>query len=385
VGAAPLRLARSFHGAQRFGAACARLYLSGRHGEPAQSLHGSVSRNPRAFGLLAALLVPMLMSAGCGREDGPGTRDERGPKIVKIDGSSTVFPIAEAVSEEFQLAQRGKTRVTVGLSGTGGGFKKLCRGDTDIANASRPILAEEMEACRATGIKYMELPIAFDAITVVVNPQNDWVHTLTLEDLKKVWEPAAQGSIMRWNQVRPEWPDTPLMLFGPGADSGTFDYFTEAVVGKAKSSRGDYTASEDDNVLVQGVEHNKNALGYFGFAYYVSHQQRMRATPIERGDGTAVAPSLDTVTDGSYQPLSRPLFIYVSDRAAQRPEVRELIEFYLTEGPALAAEVGFVPLPAEASQTALRYFREGRVGTVFGGVPEVGVTIEELLEREAKL
>lgn len=305
--------------------------------------------------------------------------------MIRIDGSSTVFPIAEAVAEEFQAEQRGAIRVTVGLSGTGGGFKKLCRGDIDISNASRPILAEEMELCRKAGINFIELPVAFDAITVVVNPGNNWVKSLTLAELKKMWEPAAQGQLTRWNQVRPEWPDAPLMLFGPGADSGTFDYFTEAVTGKAKSSRGDYTASEDDNVLVQGVEHNKNALGYFGFAYYISHKDQMRAVPIEKADGTQILPSTAAVTDGTYQPLSRPLFIYISDKAAQREDVRKFIEFYLTEGPELAAQVGFVPLPEQAAQLALQHFTTGRMGTVFGGVPEVGVTIEDLLKREAKL
>jgi phosphate transport system substrate-binding protein len=239
--------------------------------------------------------------------------------------------------------------------------------------------------CRTAGISFIELPVAFDAITVVVNPSNDWVKSVTIAELKKMWEPSAQGQLTRWNQVRPEWPDAPLMLFGPGADSGTFDYFTEAVTGKAKSSRGDYTASEDDNVLVQGVEHNKNALGYFGFAYYASHKDRMRAVPIEKDDGTQVLPSNASVIDGTYQPLSRPLFIYVSDKSAQRPEVRKLIEFYLTEGPELAAQVGFVALPEQAAQSALQNFKDGRLGTVFGGVPEVGVTIEDLLKREAKL
>jgi phosphate transport system substrate-binding protein len=329
--------------------------------------------------------IALLQACGGGKDSSSQAKRSDESAVIRIDGSSTVFPIAEAVSEEFQAEERGRVRVTVGLSGTGGGFKKLCRGDTDVANASRPILAEEMEACRAAGVEYIELPIAFDAITVVVNPANDWVKSLSITDLKKIWEPAAQGVITRWNQVRPEWPDAPLMLFGPGADSGTFDYFTEAVVGKAKSSRGDYTASEDDNVLVQGVEHNKNALGYFGFAYYVSHKERMRAAGIETEGGGAVTPSIATVTDGSYRPLSRPLFIYVSAASVKRPEVRRFIEFYITQGPALAAEVGFVPLPQEASQIALKHFSEGRVGTVFGGHPEVGVTIEELLQREAKL
>jgi phosphate transport system substrate-binding protein len=335
----------------------------------------------------AVVLIPLAaLLTGCGGSKEPGTPPTGAEApVIRIDGSSTVFPVAEAVAEEFQLDQRGRVRVTVGLSGTGGGFKKLCRGDADISNASRPILKEEMDSCRAAGIGFIELPIAFDAITVVVHPQNDWAKTLTVADLKKIWEPAAQATIMRWTQVRPEWPDAPLMLFGPGADSGTFDYFTEAIVGKAKSSRGDFAASEDDNVLVQGVENNKVSLGYFGFAYYVSHQERMRAVPIVNSKGTAILPSIASVTDGSYEPLSRPLFVYVSATAAQRPEVRKFIEFYMTEGPPLAAEVGFVPLPERASQLALKHFRDGRLGSVFGGIPEVGVTIEELLEREAKL
>ena len=219
----------------------------------------------------------------------------------------------------------------------------------------------------------------------MVHPQNNWVKRLSVADLKKMWEPAAQATVLRWSQVRQHWPDAPLMLFGPGADSGTFDYFTEAIVGEAKSSRGDFTASEDDNVLVQGVENNKNALGYFGLAYYVSHQDRMRAVPIVNGEGAAVLPSIATVTDGSYEPLSRPLFIYVSTRAAERPEVRQFVEFYMIKGPRLAAEAGFVPLPERASQLALTHFKDGRVGSVFGGVPEVGVTLEELLKRDAKL
>jgi phosphate transport system substrate-binding protein len=338
--------------------------------------------NPRPLILLA--LVASL--AACGSKDSSQAQKAgRNATVIHIDGSSTVFPIAEAVAEEFQVGERSATRVTVGLSGSGGGFKKLCRGDIDISNASRPILREEMDACAAAGIKYIELPIAFDAITIVVNPKNTWVQTLTIADLKKMWEPAAQATVLRWNQVRPEWPDAPLMLFGPGADSGTFDYFTEAIVGKAKSSRGDYTASEDDNVLVQGVENNLNALGYFGFAYYAGHKERMRAIAIQKEDGTAVLPSVAGVTDGSYQPLSRPLFIYVSEAASKRPEVRKFVEFYLSEGPELATQVGFVPLPGEASQLALKHFQDGRLGSVFGGVPEVGVTIAELLEREAKL
>jgi phosphate transport system substrate-binding protein len=305
--------------------------------------------------------------------------------VIKIDGSSTVFPIAEAVAEEFQIAKRGKVRVTVGIAGTGGGFKRFCRGETDISNASRPILKEEMETCRAAGIKYMEIPVAFDALTVVINPSNTFVKSLTVADLKKMWEPAAQGRVTKWNQVRSEWPAENLMLFGPGADSGTFDYFTEAVNGKAKASRGDFTASEDDNVLVQGVESNKSAFGYFGYAYYAAHKDRLKAVPVVNKKGEAVAPSLEAVVAGTYEPMSRPLFIYVRDTAAARAEVQDFIRFYLTDGANLVKEVGYVPLPAQAYKLALEHFTSRKLGTVFGGTPEVGVTIENLLAREGKL
>ena len=305
--------------------------------------------------------------------------------MIKIDGSSTVFPIAEAVAEEFQISKRGKVRVTVGIAGTGGGFKRFCRGETDVSNASRPILKEEMESCRKAGVKYLELPVAYDALTVVVNPKNTWVKSLTVADLKKMWEPSAQGRVTRWNQIRPEWPNEPLVLFGPGADSGTFDYFTEAVNGKSKASRGDFAASEDDNVIVQGVESNKNALGYFGYAYYNANKDRIRAVPVVNKAGKEVMPSIGAVNDGSYEPLSRPLFIYVSEAASQRPEVRAFINFYLSDGAELAKEVGYVPLPSEAYRMAREHFAAKKLGTVFGGVPEVGATISDLLAREGKL
>jgi len=305
---------------------------------------------------------------------------------IKIDGSSTVFPISEAFAEEFQISKRGKVRVTVGMSGTGGGFKKFCRGETDMSNASRPILAEEMELCRKNGVKYIELPVAFDALTVVINPKNDWVkgNAMTVADLRKMWEPAAQGRINLWKQVRAEWPAEKLMLFGPGADSGTFDYFTEAVMGKAKSSRGDFTASEDDNTLVSGVVNNKSALGYFGFAYYVAHKDKLRAVAIDGGNGP-VLPSIENVVNGTYTPLSRPLFVYVRDTSATRPEVREFVQFMMKQGAALVGEVGYVPLPQKAYDLAWQHFNNNRVGTVFGGHNQVGITIEQLLAMEAKL
>jgi phosphate transport system substrate-binding protein len=307
-------------------------------------------------------------------------------QTVKIDGSSTVYPISEAVAEEFQKAKKGKIKVTVGISGTGGGFKKFCRGETDISDASRPILAKEMQACAEAGIKYVELPVAYDALTVVVNPKNTWIKEFKVEELKKMWEPTAQGKVTNWNQVNPAWPDRSLKLFGPGADSGTFDYFTDAINGKEKASRGDFTASEDDNVLVQGVARDIGAIGYFGLAYYVENKDKLKAVPIvNKGSTKAVMPSLETVMDGTYQPLARPIFIYVSDKAMNRPEVKEFVEFYLTHGAKLSKEVGYVPLGAQHYELAMKNFKANKLGTGFGGKAEVGVKLDDLLRREAKL
>jgi len=307
-------------------------------------------------------------------------------QIVKVDGSSTVFPITEAVAEDFQKAKKNLVKVTVGISGTGGGFKKFCRGETDVSDASRPILKKEMEDCRAAGVEYIELPVAFDALTVVINPKNTFLRSITVDELKKMWEPAAQGKVMKWSQVNPAWPDAPLKLFGAGADSGTFDYFTEAVVGKSKSSRGDFTASEDDNVLVQGVARDPNALGFFGFAYYVENKDKLKAVPIvEKPGKPAVEPSMESVLKGTYQPLARPIFIYVSVKSLGKPEVREFVEYYMKHGAKLSREVKYVPLPDVAYTTGWTHVTQMKKGTVFGGVAEVGVTIEELLKREGKL
>lgn len=303
---------------------------------------------------------------------------------IKIDGSSTVYPITEAVAEEFQTSKAGKVRVTVGISGTGGGFKKFCRGETDISNASRPIQKKEMDGCYIEGgVKFVELPIAYDALTVVVNPANTWATTMTVADLKKIWAPESQGQIMKWNQVRPEWPDAPIKLYGAGSDSGTFDYFTEAIVGKSKSSRGDYTASEDDNVLVQGVANDKNALGYFGYAYYAENQGKVKAVSIDGGKG-AVAPSPQTVENGTYAPLSRPIFIYVSAKSLEKPEVKEFAEFYLQNAPKLVPQVKYIPLPAQAYTLAAENLKNKKLGTVFEGHSEIGLKIDELLKKEAK-
>ena len=307
-------------------------------------------------------------------------------QIVKVDGSSTVFPITEAVAEEFQKAKKQSIKVTVGISGTGGGFKKFCRGEIDISDASRPILKSEMEDCKKAGIEYIELPVAFDALTVVVNPKNSFIKSMTVDELKKMWEPAAQGKVMKWNQVNPAWPDAPLKLFGAGADSGTFDYFTEAIVGKSKSSRGDFTASEDDNVLVQGVSRDVNAIGYFGFAYYVENKDKLKSVPIiEKAGKPAVEPSMENVIKGTYQPLARPIFIYVSTKSLAKPEVKEFVEYYMKHGEKLSREVKYVPLPTSAYAVAWDHVVKMKKGTKFGGVAEVGITIEELLKREGKL
>ena len=307
-------------------------------------------------------------------------------QVVKIDGSSTVYPITEGVAEDFQKMKKNAIKVTVGISGTGGGFKKFCRGETDVQNASRPIQDKEMIDCRAAGVEYIELPVAFDALTVVMNPKNTFLKAITVEELKKIWEPAAQGKILRWNQVNPAWPDAPIKLFGAGSDSGTFDYFTEAINGKSKASRGDFTASEDDNVLVQGVAQDVNAIGYFGYAYYAENQNRLKAVPIiEKPGKPAVGPSEASVLDGSYQPLSRPIFIYVSAKSLAKPEVREFAEYYMKSAAKIAKEVKYVPLPAQAYTIGLDHLAKGKRGTVFGGRNEVGVRIDDLLAREAKL
>ena len=328
------------------------------------------------FAKLIALVAALAGTGAAFAQQGP---------IVKIDGSSTVYPITEAVAEEYQKLKKNSVKVTVGISGTGGGFKKFCRGEIDISNASRPILTKEMEDCRAAGIKYVELPVAFDALTVVTHPNNKFLTQITVEELKKIWEPAAQGKITRWNQVNPAWPDAPMKLFGAGSDSGTFDYFTEAIVGKAKSSRGDYTASEDDNVLVQGVSRDVNSMGYFGYAYYAENSKKIKSIPIiEKAGKPAVAPSMESVINGSYQPLARPIFIYVNAKSIDKPEIKEFVEYYLKSSVKLIREVKYVPLTDGDYKHALENFTKKKTGTAFGGVAEVGVKVSDLLRRDPK-
>ena len=303
-------------------------------------------------------------------------------QTVKVDGSSTVYPITEGIAEDYQKST--KVKVTVGISGTGGGFKKFCRNEIDVQNASRPILAKEIDDCKKEGVTFYELPIAFDALTVVINPRNDFVKQLTVEELRKMWEPSAQGKIISWNQINPNFPNRPLKLFGAGSDSGTFDYFTEAVTGKSKASRGDYTASEDDNVLVQGVAADVGALGYFGYAYYAENTKRIKSVPIVNKAGQPISPTEASVMNGTYNPLSRPIFIYVNAKSMEKPEVKKFVEYYMRNAAAVAQEVKYVPLPASVYHANLKHIENKRVGTVFGGHNEVGMTIEELSKREVK-
>lgn len=302
---------------------------------------------------------------------------------IKIDGSSTVYPITSAIAKNYQTANPN-SKVESGFSGTTGGFRKFCTKEVDIANASRPINAQEMQTCNQAGVRFIELPVAFDALTIVVHPQNNWVKDITVAELKKIWEPAAEGKITKWNQVRPGWPDRPLKLFAPGKDSGTFDYFTEAVVGKVDASRNDYVASEDDDELVRGVSQDPNALGYFGLAYYEENEGKLKAVPVNSGKG-AIAPSRKTVEASQYQPLARPLFIYVNAKSAQdNPAVRDFVKFYIKNAPKVVKTVGYVPLPEEGYRLAEVHFNRAKVGTVFDGKAQLELTLAELLRKQAK-
>jgi phosphate transport system substrate-binding protein len=335
--------------------------------------------------VVTPLLCAVIACGGSGNQAQPGTTGAAATEI-KIDGSSTVFPISEAVAEEFQKANQGN-RVTVGISGTGGGFQRFCRGETDISDASRPISKAEIDACSASGLNFIELPVAYDGIAIVVNPKATWINDITVDELRTLWEPGAQGKVLRWNQVRPGWPDREIHLFGAGVDSGTYDYFTEAINGKAKASRGDFTSSEDDNVLVQGVSGDDGALGFIPFAYFGENQGKLKLVPVDdkkadNGSG-AVAPSLETIRTGSYQPLSRPLFIYVSEKALARPEIQKFVDYYLSDGPKLAEEVGYVELGDQVYQLVRKHFADRKMGTAFAeSGSQVGMTIEQLLLRE---
>ena len=333
-------------------------------------------------GVIGVLVVGLFLLGVVGCGDG---KPRDGAKTISVDGSSTVFPITEAAASEFQAEK--KVKVTVGISGTGGGFKKFVRGETDVQDASRPILKEEMDEAKKNGIEYLELPIAFDAITIVVHKDNDWCKDISIDELKKMWSKDSQGKITKWSEIREGWPQEKFVLYGPGTDSGTFDYFTEAVNGKAKHCTTDFTPSEDDNVLVRGVAGNKYALAYFGYSYYPPNKDKLNAVAISWSKNKTkdpVLPSKDSILDGTYTPLSRPLFLYVNKKALDKPEVKEFVSFYLKNAARLSEKVKYVALPDEAYDVVKKRFEDVKTGTAFAGVPEVGMPIGDILKKEPK-
>lgn len=334
-------------------------------------------------------LVLMTVLAGCSAPSEPAAQSTgenqaaSGASAIAIDGSSTVYPLTDEVVKELQFEQgEDAPAISVDFSGTGGGFRKFCASETDINNASRPILKEEMEACKANGVEYIEIPVAFDALTVVVNPENDWADDITVEELKLIWEPGAEGKITQWNQIRADWPEEPLNLHGADLDSGTYDYFTEAIVGESEASRSDYTAQSDDDLIVRAVRQDPNALGYFGYAYFVDNRPQLKALAIAN-EGAPIEPSDETVRSGEYQPLTRPLFIYVNAGTLEtNPTLQAFVEYYLSNARFLAEVVGYTPLPNEAYNLASEHVAEKRIGTVFGGEAPTDLTIEQLVQAE---
>ena len=303
--------------------------------------------------------------------------------FIKIDGSSTVFPISYEAAQRYQRDVTDAPAIAVTFSGTGSGFEKFCAGETDINNASRPITADEMQVCKENGIAYTELPIALDAITVVVNPENTWAEDITVEELKTIWQPAAEGQITNWNQVRSSWPDRPLTLYGPGEESGTFDYFTEVIDDAAGASRTDYTQSEDDSVLVEAVSEDPNALGYFGLGYYAANWNRLKSLAVDNGQ-QASQPTVDAIKNSGYQPLTRPLFIYVDTEALQaKPELQSFVQYYLKGVQNWVPFVGYVPLERETYRLVSERLEQQVVGTVYGGTLDSELSVEEMLQKES--
>ncbi|MSO19035.1 MAG: PstS family phosphate ABC transporter substrate-binding protein [Acidobacteria bacterium] len=329
---------------------------------------------------LGFLVLAMVMVMGCSRPSEPTTEAPVASQLtgaVLIDGSSTVYPITEAVAEEFQKLYP-QVRVTVGIAGTGGGFKRFLAGETDINDASRPVLTEEVETAVKNGLQFVELPIAYDGLSILVNSKNDFVSTLSVAELKKMWEPGSK--VKRWSDVRPTWPAREIHFFGAGTDSGTFDYFTEAINGKAKAIRGDFSASEDDNVLVQGIAGDVDAIGFFGFAYYAANRDKLKLVAVDNGAGP-ILPSPETIRDGSYAPLSRPVFIYVAAKAEARPEVKAFVDFYLAQGGPLATEVGYIQLPDTIGGLVKQRWASKVAGSVFHGHAKEGqLNLEALLQ-----
>ena len=317
--------------------------------------------------------------AGCGSRG-----SDLPTQPIRIDGSSTVYPLTTTVAEEFQKA-RQNTDVEVRFSGTGAGFDRFCKGETDIQDASRPIASNEMAACQAAGIGYVELPVAHDGLTVIVHPSNSWVETITTAELKTLWNPKAQGTIQRWSQVRSGWPDRPVSLFGPGPRSGTFDFFTLMIVGRERDSRSDFTASENDEVIVKGVASDPQALGYVGYVYFERHRDILRAVPVDdldEGIGPgAVEPSPDTVCCGLIRPLSRPLFIYVNTKRLDRPEVKAFVDFYTKNSEALARQAGSIPLNPRLNDLVQERAMKRIEGSLYQAPGAAERTLDELLNQ----
>lgn len=337
-------------------------------------------------GRVLLVLMATLMLSACSGIVSPPPGDESLSHLsgrLIIDGSSTVFPVAQAMAEEFGY-KATNVQIPVGISGTGGGFTKFCSGESDITNASRPIKPIEEEHCAETETSFIEVPVAWDGLSVLVNPENDWTDCLTVAQLRRIWEPAAERVVVRWSDVDPAFPDLPLTLYGPGTDSGTFEYFTQVITGEAGFSRGDFTGSEDDNILIQGVAGDRSAMGFFGFAYYVENRERLKLLAVDNGDG-CVLPSDETIADGTYQPLSRPIFMYVDGSTAQRTETREFFRFMLEEGEPIVADVGYIPFGAEVNKIFLERVLNGRTGSVFSDrESSAGVGVEDLLFPEER-
>lgn len=350
----------------------------------------NTSRKAFIGGVLTILIAPQLV--GCAGNAGDASNSAAGNNAatstggsapntqltgtVKGDGSSTVFPITEAIAEEFGK-QNPNVKVTVGVSGTGGGFKKFIAGDTELQNASRQIEAKELKGMADKKREFIELPIAYDGLSVVINPKNTWAKCMTVAQLKKVWEPGSQ--INNWNQIDPSFPNRPLKLYGAGTDSGTFDYFTKEINGKEKASRSDYTASEDDNTLVQGVSRDIGALGYFGYAYYEENKSKLKLVEVNGGDG-CVAPAQDTISTNKYQPLSRPLFIYIERKSADKPEMQAFVKFALNKAPELVKQVGYVPLPQSIYDVAMKRFESKTVGSVYKSEADASKPLTQLFK-----
>ncbi len=330
-------------------------------------------RLTRYIGHLSATILLLGSGWGC---------DRKSEKLLLIDGSSTVYPIMEAVSEEF-LKQHPDLSIAIGVSGSGSGLAKLLRSDTDIADASRPVTSAELKTGQQAGLDLIELPIAYDGLSVVVHPSNSWARTLTVAELRRIWQPAAQGKLTRWNQIRPEFPDREIHLYGAGVTSGTYQYFTEAIVGTSRASRGDYTSSEDYNVLVQGISTDPLALGYLGLAYYLENKTKLKPVAIDnQQDSTrkeGILPTYETVRTGVYQPLTRPLFIYMSREQSRRPIVRQFVAFLLSQAPVLVRETGYVPFSPALYQLVRQRFTSEKTGSLFAGKKSSGTRLDQLL------